>query len=146
MEKKIFNNTKGAFSLKTDKELDDSIFVFKMMSRPWMVSIGSWLTKVSLKFHLPVKGIIKKTIFKQFCGGESREECVPVIERIMESNVHTVFDYASEIREKEDAAFDQDLQNQLDIANFAKDRPEIPFLAVKPTNLGAFSIWVGISS
>lgn len=146
MDKKIFNNTKGAFSLKTDKELNDSIFVFRMMSRSWMVSMGSWLTKISLKFHLPVKGLIKRTIFQQFCGGETREECIPVMERMIESRVHTVFDYASEIREKGEAAFNKDLQNQLEIAEFAKDRKEIPFLAIKPTNLGAFSVWAKISS
>ncbi len=146
MEKKIFNNTKGAFSLKSDQELEDSIFVFKMMSRPWMVSIGTWLTKTAFQLHLPVKGLVKKTIFKQFCGGETREECIPVMQRMMTSKVHTVFDYASEIREKGEAAFDKDLQNQLEIAAFAKDRKEIPFLAIKPTNLGAFSVWAKISS
>lgn len=146
MEKKIFNNTKGAFSLKSDKDLKDSIFVFKMMSRSWMVSFGSWLTKVSLKLHLPVKGIIKKTIFNQFCGGETREECLPVIKKMMTSNVHTVFDYASEIREKKDAEFDKDLEIQLQIAAFAKGRKAIPFMAVKPSNLGSISTYTAVSA
>lgn len=146
MEKKIFNNTKRAFALKTDKELNKGIFIFRTMSRPWMVNLGTWVTKSTIKMHLPVEGIIRKTIFEQFCGGETREECISNIKKLYGKKVHTVFDYASEIREKGEAAFDRDLQNQLEIAEFAKDRPEIPFLAIKPTNLGAFSIWAKVSS
>lgn len=146
MKEKIFNNTEKAFALKSDKELKDAVFVFRMMSRPWMVAVGTKLTKLALSLKLPVKGLIRKTIFNQFCGGETREECVPVIEKIYQNKVHTVFDYASEIREKGEAAFDRDLQNQLEIAGFAQDRREVPFIAIKPTNLGAFSIWEKVSS
>lgn len=147
MEKKIFNNTKRAFALKDEKELKKAVFIFKSMSRAWMVSMGTWLTNISLKLHLPVTGLIKNTIFEQFCGGETQEECLPTVKKIYEMNVHTVFDYASEIREKGEKAFDKDLENQLEIADFAKKHKEqIPFLAVKPSNLGAFSIWAKVSS
>src|SRR5699024_5839140 len=96
--------------------------------------------------RLPVEGLIKKTIFHQFCGGESQQECLPVVKKIHKMNVHTVFDYASEIREKGEAAFDKDLQNQIEIADFAAQHKEIPFLAIKPTNLGGFKIWAKVSS
>lgn len=146
MEQKIFNNTKRAFSLKSDKELKKAIFIFKSMSRSWMVSIGTWLTKSTIKLRLPVEGLIKNTIFEQFCGGETKEECTPVIRKLAKKNVHTVFDYASEIREKGEAAFDKDLENQLEIADFASQHEEIPFLAIKPSNLGGFGIWAKVSS
>jgi len=146
MEQKIFNNTKRAFSLKSDKELKKAIFIFKSMSRSWMVSIGTWLTKSTIKLRLPVEGLIKNTIFEQFCGGETKEECTPVIRKLAKKNVHTVFDYASEIREKGEAAFDKDLENQLEIADFASQHEEIPFLAIKPSNLGGCGIWAKVSS
>src|SRR5690625_5476318 len=79
MKKNIFENTERAFSLKTDKELDKSIFLFRMMNRPWIVSAGTKLTNFSLKYKLPVKSIIRNTIFRQVCGGGTRQRCVPIL-------------------------------------------------------------------
>ncbi len=147
MNNTIFNSTEQAFSLKTEEELKRSIFLFKMMSRPWMVSLGTFLTKVSLKAQLPVKRMIKKTIFQQFCGGETQKECIPVMQKIYQKNVHTVFDYASELRDKDDWAYDKDLQVQIEMADFAAQHPnEVPFLAIKPSNLGRIKIWEAASS
>lgn len=117
------------------------------MSRPWMVSLGTTLTKVSLKAHLPVIEIIKKSIFQQFCGGETQRECISVMQNIFEKNVHTVFDYASELRDKNDTAYDKDLQVQIAMADFAaRHLQEVPFLAIKPSNLGRIRIWELVSS
>src|SRR5699024_12360566 len=100
MEKKIFDNSEKAFILKSDKELNKSIFIFRLMSRQWMVSVGTWLTNFSLKFKLPVKSIIRNTIFNQFCGGETSAECILVIKKNYNQKVFTVFDYAVKIDEK----------------------------------------------
>jgi len=141
MHKKIFENTKRAFKLKTDKELKRSIFLFKLMSRPWMVSVGTWLTTFSLKYNLPVKSIIRNTIFKQFCGGETSKECVPIIEEHFKEKAYTVFDYASEVREKSDEELESDLDDQIWLSNFAVKYEAIPFVAIKPSQLGRFELW-----
>lgn len=146
MEKKIFNNTKQAFKLKDDGDINRSLFIFKMISHPWLVSIGIWLTRVSLKLHLPVEGIIRKTIFNQFCGGETQKECLPVVKQINEMNVFTVFDYASEIRGDDDSAFDRDTENILEICDFAAEHEEIPFVVIKPSGMGLFSIWEKVTA
>lgn len=146
MEKKIFNNTKRAFALKSDEELKRSIFIFKMMSRSVLVSVGTWLTDISLKLRLPVEGLIRKTIFNQFCGGESQKECLPLVKKIHQMNVFTIFDYASEVREKGEAAFDEDLQNLIEIADFAAEHKEIPFVVVKPSGLGNFEVWEKVNA
>lgn len=141
MERKIFNNTKRAFALKSDKELSRAIFIFKTMSRSWVVSIGTRLTKFSLKFHLPVEGLIKRTIFNQFCGGETQKECLPVVKKINEMNAFTVFDYADETRDKGEKGFDEHLEHLIEIADFAVQHREIPFVVIKPTGLGRFRVW-----
>ncbi len=147
MQKKIFDNSEKAFKLKSDKELNKSIFMFRLMSRQWMVSAGTWLTNFSLKFKLPVKPIIRNTIFDQFCGGETSKECVPVIQKYYQHKVFTVFDYASEIREKSDAELEKDIEDQLELANFALEQGEaIPFLAIKPTQLGSFNTWAKVNA
>lgn len=146
MQKKLFDNTKRAFHHKSDKELDKSIFIFKMMSRQWMVSAGTKLTNFALKYKLPVKGIIKNTIFEQFCGGETSAECIPLIHKNRAENVFTVFDYASEIREKSDAELEKDILDQIELANLAASEEAIPFLAIKPTQLGNFNIWAKVDA
>ncbi len=145
MEKKIFNDTKHAFALKSDKELNKSIFIFKMMSHSWLVNIGTKLTNFCLKLKLPVTGLIKSTIFEQFCSGETKEESLHVVKKIHTMNVYTVFDFASEVREKGEAAFDKDVENQIIIADFAANHKEIPYVVVKPSAIGNFDVWTKVN-
>src|SRR5699024_136717 len=134
MEKKIFNNTKRAFALKSDAELDKAIFIFKMMGHPLLVSMGTWLTNVALKLHLPVQGLIKNTIFEMFCGGTSQQDCMPVVNKMREMNVYTVFDYSTEGKETE-AEFEKGIDKNIEIIEFASQHEQIPFTVFKPTSI-----------
>ena len=49
-----------------------------------------------MKLHLPVKPIIKKTIFGQFCGGESIEDCQSTAQKLYQSGVGSILDYSVE--------------------------------------------------
>ncbi|MFW1461777.1 hypothetical protein ACEWA6_24565, partial [Vibrio parahaemolyticus] len=69
-----FDNTENAFAYKSDKELKSAQFLFSTMGYPWFVQIGTRLTPFVMKTGLPVHGIIRKTIFKQFVGGETLAE------------------------------------------------------------------------
>jgi proline dehydrogenase len=74
-----FDNTENAFSGKKNSDLNRSYWLFNMVSRPWMVNIGQVLTEWSIAMRLPITGAVKATIFKQFCGGETIEECTKTI-------------------------------------------------------------------
>ncbi|RAJ11988.1 proline dehydrogenase family protein [Olleya aquimaris] len=141
---KIFDNTEIAFALKSKKELQKTRFLFKMMSNPWLVKIGSWLTRTSLNLGLPVKGLIKKTIFNQFCGGETEQECLPVIHKLNEVGVSSIMDYSVEGKESE-ADFDAAAKKKVELVAFAKANKEIPIVAMKPTALGRFALWQKVS-
>jgi proline dehydrogenase len=82
VDTKIFNNTKDAFVLKTKKDLKRSLFMFRMMNIPFLVPIGIFFTKLALRLRFPVEGLIKKTIFDQFCGGETLDDCMPIIKQM----------------------------------------------------------------
>ena len=69
-----FENTKVAFKHKSDLELKKSYSIFKALKYPLIVNYGPKLANLLLKIRFPIKGIIKKTIFKQFCGGETIQE------------------------------------------------------------------------
>ncbi len=52
--------------------------------------------KIAFKVKAPIKGIIRNTIFEQFCGGESIDDCEKTIQMLSEYNVRTILDYAVE--------------------------------------------------
>ena len=81
---KLFNNTKIAFSLKSDSELERAFFLFKLIQSQPMVKIGTAATNFALKVNLPVEGLIRSTVFDHFCGGVNEEDCLPVIDKMFE--------------------------------------------------------------
>ncbi len=144
LDKKIFNNTRRAFALKSNEELRRSIFIFKIINVPLLVPVGIFFTKMSLKLRLPVEWIIKKTIFKQFCGGINLKDCLPSIKEMYAKHVFSVLDYSVEGKESEDD-FDKATKTKIDIIKFASEQNEIPFAVAKPTGLGRFEIWEKVS-
>ena len=138
--KKIFNDTKVAFALKTNAELDRAFYLFEMIKREPLVKIGTSLTKIALKAYLPVEGIIRATVFDHFCGGVTEKDCMEVIEKMYSKNVHSVLDYSAEGKEDEhqfDLAMDKTLNN----IKFGKEKDSIPFAVFKPTGFGKFEIY-----
>ena len=131
-----FDNTEIAFEHKTTGQLKGSHFVFSTMSKPWMVKLGTVLTNFALRINLPVKGIIKRTLFHQFCGGESIEDSQPTINLLGGSNVKTILDYSVEGVKSEDgynAAKDEALR----VVEFAAKSEHIPFCVLKLSALGS---------
>ncbi len=96
-----FENTEIAFKHKSTRELKEANWLFHLMGKPWMVNLGTRLAPWSIKAGLPVKGIIRKTIFKQFVGGETLEEISNIATKLALSNVQGILDYGVEGKEGE---------------------------------------------
>ena len=141
----IFSNTKEAFSLKSNFELNRAYFLFKIIGNQSVVKLMTSLTNFSLKFNLPVTPVIKATVFDHFCGGVSEEDCIPVIEKLYKKNVCSVLDFSTEgfINEIE---FDNCLNKKLSIIDFIKNKNEVPFAVFKPTCLGSTDLFIKMSS
>ena len=141
----IFSNTKEAFSLKSNFELNRAYFLFKIIGNQSVVKLMTSLTNLSLKFNLPVTPVIKATVFDHFCGGVSQEDCIPVIEKLYKKNVCSVLDFSTEgfINEIE---FDNCLNKKLSIIDFIKNKNEVPFAVFKPTCLGSTDLFIKMSS
>lgn len=137
---KIFNNTEKAFSLKSNSELNRAHFLFQMIGKPSLVKIGTSLTNFALKFHLPVEGIIRKTVFDHFCGGVSEQDCLQVVAKMYTKGVSSVLDYSVEGKEEE-TQFDACLKMTLKTIDFAKENKAIPFAVFKPTGLGRIDLY-----
>ena len=127
-----FDDTKTAFNSKSDADLNRAYALFKLISYNWLVKVSPPFVNFALWAHLPVKGLIKSTIFKHFCGGETIDDCQKTILELGKSNIGTILDYSVEGKESE-----SDFQNALDetLATIerAKGDQSIPFSVFKPT-------------
>ncbi|MEY3819928.1 MAG: proline dehydrogenase family protein [Bacteroidota bacterium] len=134
-----FENTQNAFAYKSTKALKSAKFLFGFMGYPTLVQLGTRLVPVLLKAGLPIKGIIRQTIFKQFVGGETLAETIPVAQMLAEHGVDVILDYGVEGKEGEDD-FDKATQVFIDVINHAATQKNIPFISIKVTGLASHEL------
>lgn len=140
-----FNNTEVAFIWRNNKELKRAKFLFKTISWPTLVSVGSFLLKIALAIRFPIAWIVKPTIFKHFVGGESLVECLPLVGNLAKHNVKSILDYSVEGKgtdKSHEEAYDEILRS---IKNAASN-PNITFAVFKPTGLTHISILEKVSN
>lgn len=129
-----FQDTATAFADKSNSQLYEKYRLFKMLNSPVMNALGSTAARFALSIGLPVQGLIKATIFEQFCGGETIEECEKTISKLGRSNVGTILDYSVEGKYTEDD-FDNTKDEIIRTIDRAKDDPNIPFAVFKVTGI-----------
>jgi proline dehydrogenase len=135
-----FNNTGIAFENKSDKELKATYQLFQLMNKSWLVGFGTQATITALKLHLPVEWAIRKTIFPQFCGGATLDECRVTVEKLARFHTKTVLDYGAEAKESEEE-FEKTKQEMLKVIEFAGENPNtVPVISCKVTGLGRFDL------
>jgi proline dehydrogenase len=134
-----FDNTEFAFEYKSEKQLKKARFLFSMMGKPWLVKVGTRLAPWSIKAGLPVKGIIRNTIFAQFVGGETLEETAVVAQKLGGYHVQVILDYGVEGKEGEEN-FDRACDEFIRVINYAATQPNIPFMSVKVTGFARFAL------
>lgn len=140
-----FDNTEIAFSGKNNKDLKRSYWLFKIIGSRTFVKIGRSLTSFAIAVHLPIKGIIKATIFKQFVGGEDIIECSKTIESLGKFNIGTILDYSVEGKETE-KDFDACMNETVATIMRAKNDKHIPFCVFKVTGLARIDLLEKVSS
>jgi proline dehydrogenase len=134
-----FENTQNAFAYKSTKALKRAKLLFGFMGYPTLVQMGTRLVPTLLKAGLPIKGIIRNTIFKQFVGGETLAETIPVAQMLAEHNVDVILDYGVEGKEGEES-FDHATQVFIDVINHAASQKNIPFISIKVTGLASHEL------
>lgn len=134
-----FDDTEVAFAYKSNKELKRANLLFTMLGTPWLAKAGIKLTPWAIKIGLPVRGILRKTIFKQFVGGETLEETIPVAKKLGEYGVEIILDYGVEGKEGEEN-YEKACEEFIRVIEFASTQPNIPFMSVKVTGIARFSL------
>ncbi|WP_379091147.1 proline dehydrogenase family protein [Pedobacter sp. UC225_65] len=138
--KKInFDNTEIAFRNKSNAELNQAYWLFKIISSNFLTKVGPPITNFMLNIGFPIKGAIKATIFKQFCGGETINECEHAIEQLHNGKVGTILDYSVE-GEEEEEVFDFTCEETIRTIDRADGNPRIPITVFKVTGIGRFAL------
>ncbi|MEO8589216.1 MAG: proline dehydrogenase family protein [Flavobacteriales bacterium] len=127
-------DTRIAFADKSDRDLWQAYWLFRIIGNATLTKVGSTASKAALALRLPIKGVIKATIFKQFCGGETVQESLRTAERLAKSHVGTILDYSVEGQD-DDASLDATMEETLRGIAAAESRKDIPFAVFKPTGV-----------
>lgn len=134
-----FDNTEIAFSYKSDKELKRAYTMFKLVGKSWLVQWGKKMVPIAFKLRLPINGLIKSTIFKQFCGGETIDDCDQTIQTLFDNKVGTILDYSVEGK-TEEVDFDATRDEIMATIEKAKGNKAIPFAVFKVTGLSRHAL------
>lgn len=140
-----FDNTEIAFAYKSNRDLKHSHWLYSLMGKQWLVNLGTQLAPWSIRVGLPVKGLIRKTISRQFIGGESLEQTIPVAKTLSHYNVDVILDYAVEGKEGEES-YEHACDEFIRVIDFAATQPNTPFMSVKVTGMARFALLEKIHS
>jgi proline dehydrogenase len=132
----LFEDTAIAFATKSDTQLRKTYWLFAAMNKSGLVNVGTFFIKLSLKLRLPVKNIIKATIFEQFCGGETISDCTTTIQSLARAGVGTILDYSVEGEDNE-ASFEATTAEILRTIAYAAEAPNVPFTVFKVTGVAS---------
>ncbi len=134
-----FENTEIAFRHESNADLKRAYWLFRIINLNFLVKIGPPITNFAFKIGLPIKSLIKATVFNHFCGGETIAECEPAIRNLQSGNVGTILDYSVE-GENEEAVFDETRDQIIATIKRAKGDKAIPLTVFKVTGVGSFEL------
>jgi len=129
-----FENTEVAFSYLSDKELQNAYQIFKGMSYASLVNIGSNATLLALKLHLPIKSILKNTVYKHFCGGETIPEVKNVVEKLSTYGINVILNFGVEGKHTEEE-FEKTAKSLHKTLEYAVQNENINTISCKPSGL-----------
>ena len=140
-----FDNTQVAFQDKSNRELLLAYLIFLLTKNPVLVKWLSRSAKLCLDLGLPIKRIIKSTVFKQFCGGESSREYRRVIDTLGRATIGTILDYSVE-GSQDEAGFENTTAELLKVIEEAAGDPNIPCSCMKLSAIGDVALFEAVSA
>ena len=138
-------NTKIAYQSKSVKELKKALFIFKLFQYSFLVTLGKTLVKIFIPLHLPLPKLVKKMIFKQFCGGENENEVLLLLSQLAKFNIDSCIHHAAEniATEKERA---DSFERFLELLDLGGKNKSFSFSVIKPTSLGSTELYEKVSA
>jgi proline dehydrogenase len=140
-----FDNTQVAFQYKSGRDLFLAWLIFSLTKNPRLMKLLTRTVKVLMALKMPIKPIIKATVFKLFCGGETKAEYEKVIAQLRKAHIGTILDYAVEGSADEAGYAGTEAELLKTIAE-AKYNPDIPCTCLKVTAVASFALMERVSA
>ncbi|WP_373497477.1 proline dehydrogenase family protein [Aquiflexum sp.] len=138
-----FENLEVAFASKSNRDLKKMYLIFATINNNTLVSIGTKMVNWAFALKLPIKGIMKKTMFGHFCGGEDIEDCQKAVDDLAKFKIHSILDYSVEGKGDE-ASYEATKTEILRTIERSAGDDNIPFAVFKVTGLGDYRIMTKI--
>lgn len=134
-----FENLEVAFASKTDAELRKMYLIFATLNNNLISDLGVGLANLAFKLKLPIKGIMKKTMFGHFCGGETIDETILACQKLADYGVQAILDLSVEGKGDEES-FEKTTEEIYQTMLKSAETDYMPFGVFKTTGLGDFHI------
>ncbi|MBX2845559.1 MAG: proline dehydrogenase family protein [Saprospiraceae bacterium] len=139
-----FDNTEIAFQAQSNKDLRKSYRLFRLLNSSTLSKLGKQVTMVAFNLGLPIKGLVKRTIFEAFVGGESIDESQGDIKKLGEYGIQTALDYGVEAKNDE-KELDKIAEVLVRKIAYVKEDPNANIATAKVTALSRDGLLVKVS-
>ena len=129
-----FNNLEVAFSSKSKAELKNAYLLFNTIKRPGMVKFLKGASNLALKIRFPIGWAVKPTLYKQFVGGETLQDCEKTISHLKQFNVKSTLDFSAE-GEQTPEGIQYTFEETMRSIDFAKNNPNLAYAVFKPSTI-----------
>ena len=140
-----FSDTKTTFSDKSSFGLKKSALLFQIMANPMIVKRANRLAMAAASIGLPISWAVKPTLYKQFVGGETLDECQYTVEHLARKSINSILDYSSEAASG-NTNFKKVMDETLASIRNAAGNANIPFAVFKPTAIAETTVLRNASS
>ena len=107
------SDNRSFLQAKSSEELLFASFIYKLCTFGWLVDAAPHLISLaeSLGMEKVAHWVVRNTFFEYFCGGETAEECIRVMDKLVRSGIHSILDLSVEADEdvQQDAASQESL-------------------------------------
>ncbi|MGB3619095.1 MAG: proline dehydrogenase family protein [Catalinimonas sp.] len=134
-----FDDTEVAFTSKTNRDLQRMHLLFAALNYPRLTDVGTAAVRLAMRARLPVTGLLRETIFRQFVGGESIEDCEAVMQTLARYGIGTILDYSVE-GAKDEPGFERTADEVRAVIERAAGEAHLPFAVFKMTGVARFAL------
>jgi hypothetical protein len=138
-----FENLEVAFASKTNAELRKMYLIFATLNNNTISNLGITLANLAFKLKIPVKGIMKSTMFGHFCGGETIAESIQACQKLANFGVESILDLSVEGKGNEES-YDQTAEEIRQTLVESSKTSYMPFGVFKATGLGDFNLMIKV--
>lgn len=134
------DHTLPQYPHKSTRELKASLFLFRLLSRRFVVRTSLYVWRFLQRMRFPMKYLISFTGYEQFCAGQDVSSCATMTDKLAKHQVYSVLDYANE-HATSAIDYDHNAAVVLETIEAAKNNPTYPFAVVKPSAIGSFELY-----